>query len=308
MRWTIGRLLTWTTEFLGRKGSESPRLDAEVLLAHVLEWERVQLYTNFNEDVNEASRSAFRALVRRRSEGAPVAYLVGRKEFFSLPLAVSPAVLIPRPDTETVVVEALERLKDRLSPRVADVGTGSGCLALAIAKRHETARVLAIDLSPEALELARKNAETLGLSDRVQFRLGDLLEPVAHEGPFDAIVSNPPYIPSATISHLEPGVRDFEPHMALDGGPDGLSVAFRLIDQAVPLLSSGGHLILEIGAEQEEPIRAALQRQADLDVAPTIRDAANHPRVVRATRRGGSVSVSDKCREDNFASGWPVAE
>jgi release factor glutamine methyltransferase len=285
-RWTIGRLLTWTAEFLGKKGAESPRLDAEVLLAHVLDFDRVQLYTHFGEDVAERDRAAFRELVRRRAEGAPVAYLVGRKEFFSLPLAVTPAVLIPRPDTETVVVEFLSRWKARDGVRAVDVGTGSGAIALACAHQHKTARFLATDLSDEALAVARANAQALGLADRVEFRRGDLLEPAAGEGPFDAILSNPPYIPTAVIPTLEPGVRDYEPHAALDGGADGLRVVSRLIEQAAPRLKPGGDLILEIGTEQERPVRERIAATGEFDLAPTIRDAANHPRVIRATRRG----------------------
>ncbi|HEY2154754.1 MAG TPA: HemK/PrmC family methyltransferase, partial [Isosphaeraceae bacterium] len=192
-RWSVGRLIGWTTDFLKRKGSESPRLDAEVLLSEVLGWSRVQLYTRFEEEIADAERARFRDLVRNRSEGCPVAYLVGRKEFFSLPLTVTPAVLIPRPDSEFVVVEFLAAFKGVESPRLVDVGTGSGNLALACAQAHKTAHVIAIDLSPDALDVARRNAEALGLGDRVEFRLGNLLEPVSSDGPFDAIVSNPPY-------------------------------------------------------------------------------------------------------------------
>lgn len=286
-RWTVGRLLIWTAEFLGKKGSESPRLDAEVLLAHVLDWQRVQLYTHFEDEIGGRDRSVYRDLVKRRSEGMPVAYLVGRKEFFSLRLAVGPAVLIPRPDTETLVVEALERLKGRDAPRVVDVGTGSGCLALAIAKGHESARVIAIDLSAEALALARENAKSLGLADRVQFLQGDLLAPVAEAGQFDAIIANPPYIPSAEIASLGPEVRDYEPRLALDGGPDGLRVVDRLIEQAEGLLAPGGDLILEIGSAQEAPVRDLIAAKRTLVLAATIRDASNRPRVIRATKEGG---------------------
>lgn len=284
--WTVGKLLTWTTDFLRKKGSESPRLDAEVLLAHVLQCERVRLYTSYEEEVGERDRSAYRELVRKRAEQAPVAYLVGRKEFFSLPLKVSPAVLIPRPDTETVVVEFLARFSASAGVRAVDVGTGSGCIAIASAHRHPGARFLAIDRSPEALAIARENAERHHLSDRIEFRQGDLLAPVQQDGPFDAILSNPPYIPTDEIDRLEPGVRDHEPRLALDGGPDGLRVVDRLIAQAVPLLKPGGHLILEIGTAQEGPVREIIAGHAELELAPTIRDAANHPRVIRATRGG----------------------
>ena len=283
--WTIGRLLTWTADYLRRRGAESPRLDAEVLLAHVLDWPRVQLYTHYEDEVGTAARSRFRDLVRRRAEGTPVAYLVGRKEFYSLALTVSPGVLIPRPDTEFVVVEALAALKGRVDPRVVDVGTGSGCIALAIAKHHPTARLLAIDSSPVALAVAAANAKALGLAERVAFHRGDLLEPVAAEGPFDAIVANPPYIPTDVIPTLEPGVRDHEPHAALDGGPDGLRVVARLIATSVGALKPGGHLILEIGSDQEAPVRALIAAEPAFDLSPTVRDAANHPRVIHASRR-----------------------
>jgi release factor glutamine methyltransferase len=284
-RWTVGRLLNWTRDFLKKKGSESPRLDAEVLLASVLDCERVQLYTQYEDEVGDRDRGRFRDLVKRRAEGTPVAYLVGRKEFYSMSLAVSPAVLIPRPDSEFVVVEFLTLFKGIESPRCVDVGTGSGCLALACAHQHKSARFLAIDLSPEALAVARSNAEKHGLTDRVEFRQGDLLAPVADEGPFDAIVSNPPYIATDVIPTLEPGVRDHEPHLALDGGEDGLRVVDRLVDSAVPLLKVGGHLILEIGSDQEAPVRALVAARPELELVPTIRDSANHPRVIRATRR-----------------------
>jgi release factor glutamine methyltransferase len=201
-------------------------------------------------------------------------------------LKVNRAVLIPRPDSEFVVVEFLAAARTLAAPRCVDVGTGSGCLALACAHEHKTATFLATDVSPEALEVARENAETLGLSERVAFRAGNLLEPVTADGPFDVIVSNPPYIPTGVVPTLERGVRDYEPHLALDGGVDGLRVVAPLIEQAVALLKPGGHLILEIGSEQEEPVRALLAARPELTLAATVRDHANHPRVLRAWRSG----------------------
>ncbi len=285
-RWTVSRLLNWTTDYLRRRGSESPKLDAEVLLAQVLGWQRVQLYTHYDDEVGEAPRGVFRDLVKRRAEGTPVAYLVGRKEFFSLPLTVSPAVLIPRPDREFVVVECLTAIGSIEAPRGVDVGTGSGCLALACAHEKPGSRWIAIDLSPEALAVAEANARALSLTDRVEFRQGHLLDPVRDDGPFDVIVSNPPYIPTSVIPTLEPGVRDYEPHRALDGGEDGLRVVAPLIAQAVTLLKPGGHLILEIGSDQDDAVRSLLAAQPALKLWPTVRDHANHPRVVRATRIG----------------------
>jgi release factor glutamine methyltransferase len=284
--WTVGRLLTWTTDYLKRRGAESPRLDAEVMLAHVLDRQRVQLYTHFEEEVSQSSRAAFRELVRRRSEGTPVAYLVGRKEFYSLPFVVSPAVLIPRPESEFVVVEYLEHTRHLAAASAVDVGTGSGCLAIACAHRQPAARFVAIDVSEEALAIARRNAAQIGVLDRIDFRQGDKLEPLATEGPFDAIISNPPYIPSHAIEHLEPGVRDHEPRLALDGGPGGLDMVGRLIEQSVGLLKPGGHLILEIGSDQEGPVRSLIGAQDRLRLAPTVFDHAQHPRVIRATRTG----------------------
>lgn len=282
--WTVGRLLSWTTDFLRKRGSESPRLDAEVMLASVLAWERVQLYTHYEDAVGEADRGRYRDLVRRRADGAPVAHLVGRKEFYSLRFDVSPAVLIPRPETEFVVIEAVEALKTLEAPRLVDVGTGSGCLAVACAHQLPKARVAAIDISPEALNVARGNAERHKLTDRIEFLEGDLLAPLADAPPFDAIVSNPPYIPSADVATLEPGVRDHEPALALDGGPDGLDVVRRLIRQAAPLLKPGGHLILEIGTAQEAPVRDLITEAGAWDLRPTIRDLQAHPRVIHATR------------------------
>jgi release factor glutamine methyltransferase len=283
--WTVGRLLTWTTDYLKRRGSESPRLDAEVMLAHVLKWQRVELYTHFTDEVADDPRGRFRDLVRRRSEGAPVAYLVGRKEFYSLPFEVTPAVLIPRPESEFVVVEFLALTKALESVRAVDVGTGSGCLAVASTHRHPGLRVVAIDISEEALAIARKNAVQHGVADRVDFRLGDRLGPVIGEGPFDAVISNPPYIPTSQIDRLEAGVRDYEPRLALDGGSDGLDMVKGLIEQSIPLLKPGGHLILEIGTDQEKAVRDLIAAHPELRLAPTIHDHAQHPRVIRATRQ-----------------------
>ena len=285
-RWTVGRLLTWTKDFLQKKGSDSPRLDAEVLLASVLKCQRVNLYTQYEQEVAEAQRKAFRDLVKRRADGMPVAYLVGVKEFYRLRLNVSPAVLIPRADSETAVVEALTRLKGLDAPRCVDVGTGSGCLALACLEHHKTATFVAIDISPEALEVARGNAAKHNLDARCDFRLGDLLGPVAGEDPFDLILSNPPYIASGVIPTLDADVAKYEPHLALDGGPDGLRVVARLVEQAPPLLKPGGHLIIEIGSDQEAPVRELAGAQKSLTLHPTIRDLANHPRVIHATKKG----------------------
>jgi release factor glutamine methyltransferase len=211
--------------------------------------------------------------------------LVGHKEFYSLPFEVTSAVLIPRPDSEFTVVEFLDQARDLANVRAVDVGTGSGCLAIASVRQHLGARFIAIDISPAALEVARRNAAALGVADRIEFRLGDLLEPVTDFGLFDVILSNPPYIRTSEIECLERGVRDYEPRAALDGGPDGLAVVTRLIEQAPRHLKPGGHLILEIGDAQDEPVRSIIAGQPDLALAATVYDLNKHPRVVRATRK-----------------------
>lgn len=283
--WTVGRLLGWTSEFLARKGAENARLDAEILLAHVLKCQRVGLYMRFGEAVREPERAAYRDLVGRRAAGEPVAYLVGQKEFYSLTFEVTRDVLIPRPATEFLVVALLDYLKNQLAPLVVDVGTGSGCIALACAHHHKTARFVAIDQSERALGVARRNAASLGLAERVRFVQGDLLEPVAEEGPFHAIVSNPPYIADTEFSSVVRDVREFEPAAALEGGPDGLRLIRRLIRDAIPLLAPGGALLIEIGSLQETSVRALIEAEPLLAKSETLRDHENHPRVARAIRR-----------------------
>jgi release factor glutamine methyltransferase len=280
--WTIGRLLEWTTQFLQQKGSESPRLDSEVLLAHALDCKRIDLYTRHTEEAPAQGRDRFRALVRQRLEGCPVAYLVGRKEFFSLEFEVNRAVLIPRPDTECVVVECLRLVKDVAEPAVLDIGTGSGCLAVTVAKHHKTAQVTAVDMSPEALAVASRNAAKHGVAERIRFVQSDLFAAVPAGEHFDFILSNPPYIPHDDIAKLPPGVRDFEPHRALDGGADGFAVFDRLIAEAPPHLKPDGWLLLEIGSPQEIPARERIERNKGYELEKTILDGSGHPRVLMA--------------------------
>jgi len=280
--WTVGELLDWTAGFLAQHRSEFPRLDAEVLLAHVLGCRRIELYTRYAEIAAPAVRQRFRELINRRVEGCPVAYLVGRKEFFSLPLEVSPAVLIPRPESEFVVMECLRLAKEMPEPTVLDIGTGSGNLVLAIAQQHKGARLTAVDISPEALAIARRNADKHGVAERIMFLQGDLFEPVPAGAKFDFIVSNPPYIPHDDIAGLAVGVRDYEPRLALDGGPDGYAVFDRLIAGARQYLKPSGHLIVEIGAPQEGPARAKIAALQSYELADTIQDYSRHPRVLQA--------------------------
>jgi len=284
--WTIGSLLNWTANFLAQKACESPRVDAEVLLAHVLSCKRIDLYgLRHSEPAEEGVRQRYKELIRKRIEGCPVAYLVGHKEFFSLDFEVSPAVLIPRPDSEMAVLECLALAKPLAAPRVLDVGTGSGNLAIAIASRHAGARVTAIDRSADALATAKRNAQRHGVAERIEFLQGDLMSPLQASELFDFVVSNPPYIAEADLPRLPPGVRDYEPRLALDGGPDGFAVFDRLIADSQPFLPPGSWLIVEIGAPQEEHARQRIERQGGYELAPTVRDFSGHPRVLKARRR-----------------------
>ncbi len=284
-QWTVARLLDWTASHFAAKGLENPRLESEILLAAALGCKRIDLYVRHDQQANDAERGRFRDMVRRRLEGAPTAHVVGKKEFYSLDFAVSPAVLIPRPDTESLVDEAIRLAKGRPNLLIVDIGTGTGCVALALASRLPKARLVAVDICPQALAIASSNASRLGLESRVEFRLGNLLEPVSDLRP-DLIVSNPPYIPTADLAGLEVGVRDHEPRLALDGGPDGLRVIESLTIQATTLLAADGRLLLEIGAGQEAPARHLLTRLG-WRVEAVLKDGGGHPRVVRATLSQG---------------------
>ncbi|MDP6444923.1 MAG: peptide chain release factor N(5)-glutamine methyltransferase [Pirellulaceae bacterium] len=282
--WTVGKLLQWTTTYLGDHGSDTARLDAEVLLAHARGCGRIDLYTSYEEVVDDASRTSFRELVRRRSSGAPVAYLVGKREFYSLPFEVNAEVLIPRPETELIVVAALDWIKaaalDR--PRVVDVGVGSGAIAVSIAKYAPHCQFVACDNSVAALEVAKRNAVANGVGENVEFVESDLLAEVA--GPFDLIVSNPPYVAEAEFAELPETVREFEPRRALVGGPTGVEVIARLAPQAADKLAPGGRLLVELSpmiAEQCQQLFAGGDDWADVRIE---RDGAQLPRMLRATR------------------------
>lgn len=285
--WTIGRLLNWTTDFLRRHGSETPRLDAEVLLAHAHGWERIQLYTHYGDIPGEDVRSRFREMIRRRAEGVPVAYLVGEREFFSLKFHVTPDVLIPRPETEFVIVTLLERVRgqDPQKPwRICDVGTGSGVLAVCAAKHLPGSQVVAIDRSPQALVVARQNAMRHQVAERIQWLESDLLGGVSSDTTFDFILSNPPYVSEAEYSNLSPTVRSFEPYEALVAGARGTEVIERLIPQAAEHLVPGGHLIFEISPMICEQVCELIKAEPRFELGPVVRDLARLPRVIQARR------------------------
>jgi release factor glutamine methyltransferase len=283
--WTIKALLNWTSEFLAKKGIENPRADAQILLSHVLNCKKVDLIVRYNEVPQEAERSRYRELIQRRVAGWPVAYLVGSRDFYLLSFEVSPDVLIPRPDTETLVLEALSFLKTLKSPAVLDIGTGSGCIAVSIAHQKKDAWVTAADISPDALEVAKRNAAKNGVGDRIAFLHGDLFAPLDEGIAFDLIVSNPPYIAHNEFPSLAPDVRDHEPRVALDGGPDGLAFYRRIALGVGRYLKPGGQLLMEIGYTQESAVREILGFQAELEVVTTFKDAAGHPRVIDARKK-----------------------
>ena len=289
--WTVGRLLTWTTDWLASRGSESPRLDAEVLLAAVKGCPRIMLYTAFDESVDERRRAQFRELVRRRGEGEPVAYLVGKREFFSLDFKVTPATLIPRPETEGLVVRLLDicrQMPDTCTPRVIDVGTGSGAVAVAVAKQCQSAHVLATDCSEAALAVAASNVERHGVGERVQLIACDLLEHPATAGRWDVIVSNPPYIREDEYDGLAPDVRRHEPRQALVGGPTGCELIERLLPAAAARLVAGGWLLIEVGPSTVERAAALVADTPGLVGEVTLSDAVGLPRIIQA-RADGSV-------------------
>jgi release factor glutamine methyltransferase len=285
--WTVGRLLTWTTDFLRGKGADSPRLDAEVLLAHARGCQRIELYTAFEEEPTEAVRTAFRELVGRRAKGAPVAYLVGRREFFSLMFEVTPDVLIPRPETESLVVRAIDLAKSLAGAelQIADIGTGSGIIAVTVAKHVKNCQVTAIDVSAAAIEVAKQNADKHGEAERVEFVESDLFAAVPTGAQFDLILSNPPYVASDEMAGLSADVRDYEPHLALDGGAKGTEVIERLIPQAAERLKAGGWLLMEVGSENAGRVEQLVKANTSFELAETLKDIANLPRVVQAKKK-----------------------
>ena len=289
--WTVRRLLEWTTGFFTRKEVDAPRLSAELLLAHVLNVPRIKLYTDYERVLGDAQLTAFRALVQRASEHEPIAYLTGTAHFFNLEFEVNRDVLIPRPDTETLVENVLQLARNTAgfeSPRVLDLCTGSGCIAAAIAHHLKSATVIATDVSEQAVAVARRNVERLGLSDRVTVEQGDLFEPVAKlpdPQPFNLIVANPPYIPTSDIEKLDRNVRDYEPVAALDGGIDGLVLHRRIFEGAVERLVPGARVYVEIQFDQGPRVKEIAETHEEYEDVRILKDFAGHQRVLTARRK-----------------------
>ena len=289
--WTVKRLLEWTAGFFTRKEVDPARLSAELLLAHVLNVPRIKLYTDFERIVADAELTRFRELVRRASEQEPIAYLTVKAHFFNLEFDVSRDVLIPRPDTETLVENVLQLIRNAPgfeSPRVLDLCTGSGCIAAAIAHHAKSATVIATDVSEKAVEVARGNMQKLRLDGRLTVEVGDLFEPLSRlpdPQPFNLIVANPPYIPTGQIEKLDRNVREYEPLLALDGGIDGLVVHRRILADAPQRLVPGGRIYVEIQFDQGPAAKDLAASIAELDDVRILKDHAGHDRVLTARRQ-----------------------
>jgi release factor glutamine methyltransferase len=282
--WSIKRVLAWASDDFRRRGNSSARLDAELLLGEALSLDRIKLIMEAERVLDEGELSRYRALIKRRRSGEPIAYILGRREFFALPFRVDRRVLIPRPDTEVLVETALEGTRPRhLYGRMLDVCTGSGCVAIAFAKDRPTWRVTAVDLSPDAATLARENVRRAGVVHNVGVLEGDLFAPLPEAAKFELITANPPYIPSADIPGLMVDVRDFEPRLALDGGADGLTIIRRLLAEAPRYLTPGGLLAMEVGFDQAPLVSTLFEESGFVEVV-RAKDLAGVERVVSGRR------------------------
>ena len=287
--WNILKLLRWTTAYFQSHAIESSRAAAEILLAHVLNIDRVDLYIQYDRPLNQSELHAFKSLIKRRLNREPVAYILGRKEFWSLNLAVTADVLIPRPETESLVEWALARLPRREAGRqrrILGLGTGTGAIVLALAKERPGHRFVATDISTGALALASRNAADCQLADVVSFICGDWLMPFrTGSAKFDLIVSNPPYIPEAEIENLQPEITRFEPRLALDGDADGLGCIRSLIHTAPAHLVPGGELMLEMGADQKEMVTRLVEDAGHYTGIEFRKDYSGNDRVARMQRK-----------------------
>lgn len=286
--WTIGRLLSWTADYLKQSGSQSPRLDAEVLLSHARGCQRIELYTSFEDQPSEEVRAAFREMVRRRAEGTPVAYLVGFKEFYSMTFEVNPDVLIPRPETEHLVVVALDYAKSISPPRslrIVDVGTGSGAVAIALAKHLPNCHLTAVDISQAALQVAKRNAQRHAVyGDRMNWVQADLLTWCPDDLTFDLIVSNPPYVSVDEFSQLASTVRDYEPRLALVAERGPVELLRELVRQSALHLIPGGHLCFEISPMLASQVDAMTCGATCWGAPQLIKDLSGQVRVIALER------------------------
>ena len=282
--WTIQELLTWTTDFFRTRGIETPRLDAEVLLAAVLGRDRMYLYVHFDEPLEPAELATFRGYVKERGAHVPMAYILGRREFMGLSFRVTRDTLIPRPDTEILAQFAVDTLRARAETgagelRFADIGTGTGAIALSVLHHTEGTRADAVDISSAAAAVAAESAVELGLTERIEVLTGDLTAPLLGRS-YAMILSNPPYIPSADVKTLMEDVKAYEPHLALDGGADGLAIYRRLLRDAPDLLTEGGIIAVEVGIHEATDVAALMAAHPRIVRTKKLRDLAGIERVV----------------------------
>ncbi len=289
--WTIGELLKVSADYLKQKRIDSPRLSAEILLAHQLHLTRVKLYLQYDQPLTEQEVEGYRGLIRRRLSREPIQYITGTQEFWSMEFIVSPSVLIPRPETEVLLEQAVSLLKENPNLQeegvnLLDLGTGCGALAVALAREFEKALICATDLSEEALRVACRNAERHGVKHRIDFRAGDLFAPFEGKGArFHMILSNPPYIPSDVFETLSPEVREHEPRSALDGHEQGMYYVTRILREAAGYLIPGGWILMEMDPEQTPKAIRVIEETGQFSEHRRIQDYSHRYRVVMARKQ-----------------------
>ncbi|MFC1853429.1 peptide chain release factor N(5)-glutamine methyltransferase [candidate division CSSED10-310 bacterium] len=295
MKWTISRLLHWTTDYFKQKEIDSPRLDAEILLAHVLGVSRIHLYTNFDKPLEQTELASFREFVSRRGKREPIAYIIQSKEFYSLEFYINSSVLIPRPETELLVELAIKHLPEQSiageTLSILDIGTGSGAVLLSIGHHLEKCNLVGTDIDPAGLRVARKNAIRLGLSNKTLLLCCDLFPHVTSSAPekYDVIVSNPPYIPTLQIDQLQPEIADFEPRISLDGGPKGLDFYLKIIRAACEKMPENGIILLEVNDELAPKVKKLFEESEKFHQIENFKDYAGITRVMKATKKGSEV-------------------
>jgi len=286
--WTIQKLLNWTTEYLTNKNVDSPRLSVELLISHVVGLKRIELYTQFNKQVPQQQLDVLHDLVKRAGLHEPVAYLTGKTEFYSLELDITVDCMIPRPETELLVQRAIEFMRTRDGIQyICDLCTGSGCIAVAIAKNFPDARLTATDISAAALEVAARNIEKHYLKEKIRLLCGDLFEPIIQQldvSQFDLIVCNPPYVSTSEYEKLDKNVKDYEPESALLAGADGMDVYHRIIEKVDEFLKPGASLMLEIGYSQGPAVKELLEQKGTFEQINIEKDLHDNDRIIIATK------------------------
>jgi release factor glutamine methyltransferase len=282
--WTILSVIQWTTDYFKKKDLKEARATAEILLGHVLGLERIQLYLNFDKPLSPSELAAYRQCIQRRSAGEPVQYITGRQEFWSLTFKVTPAALIPRPETELLVEEGTRLLKNVEQPRILELGVGCGAISIALAKKIGRGSFIATDISLPALFLAQENRDRLGETESIALVCCNLFQAFHPHPEFHLIVSNPPYVTSEEYANLPREIKEFEPKSALNGGKDGLTIIRGIIGEAHSFLLSGGHIMLEIGEQQGAAVLEFTQRLGVYDEVRVLRDYAGKERVLKASK------------------------